>query len=73
MNIAVAIPAYKPRQRRWFVAQIGKEVFCEATKYTPAAVRENLVHTKTVANEKHALGLYVYHKDYKINFTEIKK
>lgn len=73
MNIAVTIPVYKPRQKRWFVGQIGQQVFCEATKQTPASVREKLVHNKTVADEKHAQALYVYHRDYKVNFTEIKK
>lgn len=66
----MSLTQFQTRQKRWFTGKVGEIIKREATVHTPSSVKplvEGPNERIVIASEKHALALYLQHKDYKIN------
>lgn len=59
---------FEKHQQRWFINNVGKIVFLEPSRFTPATVRQAMKNLVKIDSSDHARALYNYHKDNKVNF-----
>lgn len=66
---------FDQHKRTWFLNRVGEIVEREFTIKTPSRIKDAASPSPNVliTTEAHAIALYNYHRDYKVNFKDADK
>ena len=67
----MGLSIFKKHKKEWFLNRVSEVVNREFSILTPAKEKESeLSNSVVICSEKHAIALFNYHIDKKINFVE---